>query len=214
MKYHRLFFLVFFVFLLSACQSSVITDLAAGPGGLLYHDDFSDPTSGWTRTSSPNGTLAYDNGSYRMTVASPYYDLWAVSGQAYRDVKVEVDAARLAGPDVNRFGVICRYRDPQNYYFFILTSDGYYTIGKISGYVRTLLGQNMMAYSAAIVPGNGPNHLRLDCIGQTLTGYVNDQAIVAASDADFPSGDAGLIVGAFDQPGVDVAFDNFAVYKP
>jgi hypothetical protein len=214
MKFYRLLFFAFFVFLLSACQSSLITDLAAGPGGKLYHDDFSDPTSGWTRTSSPNGTLDYDNGSYRMAVASPYYDLWAVSGHAYRDVRVEADAARLAGPDVNRFGVICRYRNPQNFYFFIVSSDGYYAIGKVSDDVRVLLNQDMMAYSAAIVPGNGPNHLRFDCIGQTLTGYVNDQSIVVANDADLPSGDAGLITGAFDQPGVDMAFDNFAVYRP
>ena len=28
----------------------------------------------------------------------------------------------------------------------------------------------MMAYSAAIVQGDGLNHLRLDCIGETLRG--------------------------------------------
>ena len=214
MKFYRLLFFVSFVILLSACQSSLVTDLATRPCGTLYHDDFSDPTSGWTRTSSPNGTLDYDNGIYRMVVTSPNYDLWAVSGQAYRDVKVEADATRLAGPDGNRFGVICRYRNPQNFYFFIVSSDGYYAVGKVSGGVRTLLNQDMMAYSAVIAPGNGPNHLRFDCVGQTLTGTINDQAIVVAKDADFPSGDAGLIAGAFDQPGVDMAFDNFVVIKP
>ena len=211
MKFIRCFFLLI---CLTACQTSLVTDLAARPGGRLYYDDFSDPASGWMRTSSPSGKLDYDNGTYQMMVISPYYDLWAVSGQVFRDVKVEVDVTRLAGPDGNRFGVICRYRSPQDFYFFIVASDGYYAIGKVRSGVRTLLDQNMMTYSAAVVTGNGPNHLRFDCTGQTLSGYVNGQAVAVTEDADFPNGDAGLITGAFDQPGVDVAFDNFVVYKP
>ncbi len=71
-----------------------------------------------------------------------------------------------------------------------------------------------MAPSAAIIQGHGPNHLRLDCIGETLRGYVNDQVIATSNDTDFPSGDVGLVAGALDTPGVDVAFDNFVVYKP
>ena len=211
MKFNRCFFLLIF---LTACQSSLVTDLAARSGDKLYYDDFSDPTSGWKRTSSTYGKMDYDEGTYQIMVTSPNYDLWAVSGQAYRDVQVEVDATRLAGPDGNRFGLICRYRGPQDFYFFIISSDGYYAIGKTRNGLRTLLDQAMMTYSPVIVNGNGPNHLRFDCTGQTLSGYVNDQAIAASKDADFPNGDAGLITGTFDQPGVDVAFDNFVVSKP
>lgn len=71
-----------------------------------------------------------------------------------------------------------------------------------------------MAYNAAILQDDSPNHLRFDCIDQTLTGYVNGRAVAITNDTDFPSGDAGLIAGTFDQPGVDVAFDNFVVIKP
>ena len=211
MKFIRCFFLLA---CLTACQSTLVTDLAARSGAKIYYDDFSDPTSGWIQASSPSGKLNYDNGTYQMMVSSPNYDLWSVSGQAFRDVRVEVDATRLAGPDGNRFGLICRYRRPQDFYFFIVSSDGYYAVGKVSSGVQTLLGQDMMTYSGAIVTGNGPNHLRFDCAGQTLSGYANGQAVVTATDADFPNGDAGLITGTFDQPGVEVAFDNFVVYKP
>jgi len=211
MKIMRGLFLVIF---LTACQSSLIAELVTQSGKALYHDDFSNPANGWLQTVSTNGTLGYADGAYHMLVQSAGYDLWAVSGQTYGDVQIEVDATRLAGPVSNRLGLICRFQDMDNYYFFIISSDGYYAIGKIKNGAASLLGQEMMAYSAAIVQGSAPNRLRFDCIGNTLTGTVNGQVIAITNDADFSGGDAGLITGAFDETGVDVSFDNFMVIKP
>jgi hypothetical protein len=202
------------VLFLTACQSAWVAELVTRSGQALYHDDFSDPSSGWPQTVSANGSLGYIDGVYRMVVQSAGYDLWALSRQAYEDVQIEADATRLAGPVSNRFGLICRYQDMDNFYFFIISSDGYYAIGKIKNGAVSLLGQEMMAYSAAIGQGSDPNHLRFDCIGNTLTGIVNGQAIASTSDADFSGGDAGLIAGAFNEGGVDVTFDNFVVIKP
>jgi hypothetical protein len=211
MKIMRSIFLVIF---LTACQSSLIAELVTQSGQALYHEDFSDPASGWLQTTSANGSLGYADGAYRMLVQSAGYDLWAVSGQTFGDVQLEVDATRLAGPVFNRFGLICRFQDMSNFYIFIISSDGYYGIGKIKNGTASLLGQNMMAYSAAILQGNGPNYMRFDCVGNSLTGYVNGQVIAITKDVDFSSGDAGLITGSFDESGVEVSFDNFMVIKP
>jgi len=202
------------VILLTACQSALIPELVTQSGQVLYKDDFSDPASGWTQTTSANGSLGYADDAYRILVQTAGYDLWAVSGQAYRDVQIEVDTTRLAGPLNNRFGLICRIQDADNYYLFIISSDGYYAIGKIKNGAASMLGQEMMAYSSFIQQGGGTNHLRFDCIDNTLTGYVNGQAIAITTDADFSGGDAGLITGAFDESGVEVRFDNFVVIKP
>ncbi len=211
MKIMRGLLLVIF---LTACQSSLIADLVTQSGQALYHDDFSDPSSGWPQTVSANGSRGYTDGAYEMLVQSAGYDLLAVSEQTYGDVQIEVDATRLAGPVDNRFGLICRYQDIDNFYIFLISSDGYYAIGKIKNGAASLLGQEMMAYSAAIAQGNGLNHLRFDCIGSTLTGTVNGQVLAITDDADLSGGDAGFIAGAFDESGVDIAFDNFVVYKP
>ena len=71
-----------------------------------------------------------------------------------------------------------------------------------------------MEYSEAINQGNATNRLRADCIGQTLTLYVNDQQVFQTSDSQFSSGDVGLIAGTFDVAGTDIHFDNFVVRKP
>ncbi len=202
------------VFILSACRSALISDLLARPGQTLYREDFSDHNSGWPQATSLDGTLGYDQGAYRMQVLSPGFDLRAVPGQFYKDARIEVDTTRVSGPVYNQFGVTCRVRDMNNFYFFVISSDGYYAIGKVEDGITTLLGQEMMAYTRFIRQGSEPNHLRFDCILDSLKGYVNGQTIAITNDADFSKGDAGLISGAFTEGGVDIRFDNFLVYKP
>jgi hypothetical protein len=198
----------------SACQSYRIADLLTKSGDVLFKDDFSDPASGWARSVSSSGAMDYFGGGFRIWVDTTDYDLWSTPGLSFRDVRIETDVYMIGGPFENRFGLLCRYRDARDYYFFIISSDGYYGIGKLSGGLRSLLGQAMMAYTPAITQGVAINHLRADCIGDTLTLYVNGQPVGMAQDADLPDGDVGLLAGTFDQPGTDAVFDNFVVIKP
>jgi len=80
----------------------------------------------------------------------------AAPGHSFLDVQVEVDAARLAGPEQNLFGLVCRSSNISNFYFFAISSDGYYALGKIRNGKTSLLGQDMMAYNAAIIQGLVP----------------------------------------------------------
>jgi hypothetical protein len=95
----------------------------------------------------------------------------------------------------------------------VISSDGYYALGNVENGKTSLLGQEMMAQNYAIIQGDGPNHLRFNCAGETLTGYINGQMIATSKDTDFSTGEVGLIAGALDTAGVEVAFDNFMVYK-
>jgi hypothetical protein len=118
------------------------------------------------------------------------------------------------GPQENRLGLICRRKDDANFYYFVISADGYYGIGKVEDGKWSLLSGDQMQRHDAIQPGAKINHLRADCIGNLLILYVNNQLVGSAQDVDFTSGDVGLLAGAFDVPGVDVYFDNFVVYKP
>lgn len=213
----------FFFFALSlalaslACQISVpLTPApapAAQPGDTLYFDDFTNPSSGWEHFSSAEGTMDYDGSGYRFLVNALQANFWSIPGKSFKDVRMEVDVAKLSGPDENRIGLLCRFVD-DNYYFFMVSSDGYYTIGKYIGGNAILLGQSEMQYNEAIHTGLAVNHLRADCIGDTFTFYVNGAPVAQVQDADFPEGDVGLLAGTFAQPGVDVIFDNFVVLQP
>ena len=214
MKSIRLFSFLFpLFFLLSSCvpaQAPVI--LSAKPGDLLYQEGFEDNTTGWARISNDNGIMDYDSGGYRILVRQPKLNIWSTSEKNFGDVRVEADVIRLNGPDENRMGLLCRYQSG-NYYFFIISNDGYYVIGKFIGGLTLLLGQSEMQVSETIQTGQ-MNHLRADCIGNTLTFYINFTEVASATDTDLPTGDVGVLAGAFSQPGVDVLFDNFVVMQP
>jgi hypothetical protein len=115
--------------------------------------------------------MDYDGGGYRILVRQPKFNFWSIPKKNFTDVRAEVDVIKLNGPDENRMGLICRYQ-AGNYYFFVISNDGYYVIGKFIGGMTLLLGQSEMQASEAVQKGT-LNHLRADCIGSTLTFYIN-----------------------------------------
>jgi hypothetical protein len=219
MLHNRSLFLLIFVLALAslACQYSLpfvsTPTPAAQSGDTLFYDDFSSRSTGWDRFTSAEGTMDYDGNGYRFLVNALQANFWSTPGKSFSDVRLEVDVAKLSGPDENRIGLLCRFIE-DNYYFFMVTSDGYYTIGKYIGGNIIQLGQSEMQYNPAIHTGLAVNHLRADCIGNILTFYINGNPVAQAQDADFLEGDVGLLVGTFSQPGVDVIFDNFVVLQP
>ena len=209
----RLFCLLSSFLLLTACASVPIPAIStANPGDILYQEQFENNTTGWARIANDNGIMDYDGGGYRILVRQPKLNVWSTSEKDFGDVRVEADVIKLYGPDENRMGLICRYQGG-DYYFFVISNDGYYVIGKFIGGLTLLLGQREMQASDAIQAGT-MNHLRADCIGDKLTFYINFKEVASATDSDFPSGDVGVVAGAFSEPGVDVLFDNFVVLQP
>lgn len=179
----------------------------------LFEDDFSSPASGWTRTKYAQGIMDYDGGGYRMLVNALQVNLWSTPHKDFGDVRLEVDAGKLGGPDENRIGLICR-SSGESYYFFIISSDGYYGLGIFAKGQARLLGQGAMQYSDKINTGAAVNHLRADCSGDALSFYVNGSQLAEAHDPTLTHGDVGLLAGTFSQPGVDVVYDNFVVMRP
>lgn len=190
----------------------------SAPGGLIFEDDFSDHLTGWSRQVVPEGVMDYDAGGFRIMVKEAQANFWSTPQKDLGDVRLEVDEGKLAGPDENRVGLICRSAGDQ-FYFFLITHDGYYGIGLFSGDQAAggsmeLIGQSEMLASPAINRGTNVNHLRADCAGSTLTLYVNGEQVAQVQDARLAHGDVGVLAGAFAEPGVDVIFDNFVALQP
>jgi hypothetical protein len=200
-----------------ACQIGTVQDepdVAESDGGVLFSDDFSDPDSGWDRYEDPDGLTDYDQGQYRIVVNQPNFDFWANPGLTFSDVQVSVSATKSSGPDENDYGVICRYLDVNNFYFFIIGSDGYYGIGKVADGEQQLVGMEEMQFTNVINQGGSTNEIQAECVGETLTLSVNGQVLADVRDSDFSTGDVGLIAGTFEEPGTNITFDDFLVRRP
>lgn len=217
---NRYFILLTSLIVLSLACSTTTTATPVPPqdqgvpsGSVLFQDDFAQPVSGWDRFTTAEGTMDYDAGGYRLLVNAPETNFWSTPHKNFADVRMEVDSGKLGGPDENRIGLICRYTG-SDYYFFMITSDGFYGVGIFSGGKAQLLGQSEMKADANIRTGLAVNHIRADCLGDTLSFYINGFPVATAQDTTLKSGDVGLLAGTFSQPGVDVVFDNFVVLKP
>lgn len=225
MRNHKIFFLLPAIALTFACAlpsaPTPIVSTSAASGTVLYQENFDSAASGWSQIANADGTMGYNGGVYRMLVNADTFIFWSKAGRQFTDARIEVDTAAIAGPQANRAGIACRLTEKQvadtiesEFYFFIISSDGYYAIGLAQAGKFTLLGQDQMAFSANISTGLSINHLRADCAGSTLSFYVNGFLVGQVNDSTLTSGDVGLLAGTFEQGGADIVFDQFIVIQP
>ena len=154
----------------------------------------------------------YDDGEYYIEVFESDFTAWASSGDRWEDVKIDVDARQVSGPDDNQYGVYCRYQDADNFYEFDISGDGYYAISLLqAGEYKTLA--NWTATNA-IKQGLASNHLAVLCEGNRLAMWINGEFVAEVFDDAFNDGEIALVAGSFDDPNVAVAFDNLRVSEP
>jgi Raf kinase inhibitor-like YbhB/YbcL family protein len=185
------------------------------PWELVLEDDFEDPNSGWERYREFDGVLDYEEGGYRMAVEVPENLFWVNANQEYADVRVEVDAKVIGGPEANRYGVLCRLGGEDfDHYFFLISSEGTYSIGKQMGWELEILSESTEPSDVIHRGIEEYNHIRADCKGDMLSLNVNGELLLEAQDSDLQKGDVGMLTGTLGEAGVDVYFDSIEVYIP
>ncbi len=211
----RILITVFTLGLLALAGCTSTAPIVSSDPNILFQDDFSNPTSGWENYQDDDGMTMYADDGYRIQVLKAGHDYWSNPGGSFSDVSIQVNATKLGGPDENDFGIICRYSDANNFYFLVAGNDGYFGVGKVLNGEQSFIGMDEWMPAASINQGDGAkNLLRADCVGDTLTFFVNGTQLIQVQDTSFANGDVGLMAGTFETPGADVLFDDFVVRKP
>ena len=161
-------------------------------------DDFSDKKSGWEHLQLDEGSASYVGETYQITVIVPNTDIFTTYTRTFVNSEITVKAARIKGSDNNNFGVICRFKDPENFYSGQISSDGFAGIFKVEDGEYRLLGHQIMVPVPAIMGGGAENILQFECIENTLTLSVNSVLADSQQDDTFKSGEIGLIAGTVD----------------
>ena len=198
------------IWILAACTPRVES------GAVLFEDDFEVAGSGWPEQSDVEAITGYEDGAYAIDVHVSQLTVWASAGKDFSDVIIETNARTAAGPEDNGFGVICRYQDDDNFYFMLVSADGFYGIGTVvEREARFIHGEaDIMDYSASLPTDYETLDIRATCVGDRLTLAINAEELATATATDFQTGDVGLIARSFLEPGVEVRFDNFKVTQP
>jgi hypothetical protein len=181
-------------------------------GELPWNDDFSQPGF-WQAESDAAAQVEMQDGVMLVHIALPNQLAWAFAGREFSDFRLAVEATQFAGPDDNEYGVLVRMQDPDHFYRFSISGDGYYMVSKYDGETWEPLNGDW-ALSDKILTGAATNLLEVICQGATMTFLVNGEQLIQIEDADYPRGDIGLYAGSFFEPGVEIHFDNLHITEP
>jgi hypothetical protein len=210
---HHLFLLVLLL-VASTCSSNVQrcrTDKA------LLEDNFNDTACGWDQYDRKDASAGYSGSEYSMVVHQINTSAVSVVGAEWDNVLLQVDARLADGSSDNNHGLLCRYRDLNHFYAFLVSSDGYYAIVKVIGASPFLVLSGDGTYllpSEAIQTGpDAVNEIRALCDGDQLALYVNGQQLASVSDTDLTSGDVGFLVSTYSDGATEIRFDNLLAWE-
>jgi DNA-directed RNA polymerase subunit RPC12/RpoP len=182
----------------------------------LFHDEFTNPSSGWARARNSKYTLEYKGGNYHVLIneQNAGQEVTRADEGNYADVSVEVDVQQTAGPSDGLMGVTCRDDNNGNFYSFEFSQDGTYGIFKYVNNSGDSLDEQTL--EPGLIQQNGVNHIVGVCAGDTLTLLVNGQVLSQVEDSDYTKGEVGLIVraGSSGAAGEDVLFSHLVVKGP
>lgn len=214
----KLILTLLLLFSLSSCSelslfSARETDIPES-GSVLFRDTFSSSESDWNTWNQDGSFVIYQADGLRFFIDKTNLDFWSKPGYQFQDVRIEVEAIKIDGPDINSYGVICRMQDEKNFYAFVISSDGYAGVIKVEDGVYQLINNQSMEFAPSVHQGRAINNLSVICKGNQLSFDINGENQFFISDDKFKVGDIGLIAGSFDEPGVDIFFDNLTVFQP
>lgn len=212
-------FLGIIVVLTTACGSAETEpDACDDPPEILFFDDFNgEQDCGWATYNRGGGVAAIENASMQMTVSQPGQIWWTNPTRNFDDVVIRTEARQVSGSDDNAYGLICRYQNPENFYAFLISGDGYYAIAKYqsgSENVIYLTENGQFQPSEEIHTGVASNELLVSCIGNQLSMEVNGVPLLTVTDPTFVTGDIGLAASTLQAETGVIEFDNVQVSVP
>jgi hypothetical protein len=182
---------------------------------VLFSDDLSRWRSGWdSETEDSSGKTFYSGGSLHILDEKPptganYHRL----NKNFNDFILDVDTKMIAGTDNNYQGVVFRMQDTDNYYFFVVSADGYYDMLKWESNNRIDLIGSKVPRSSYINTGIGAtNHIRVEANKNTLSLSVNDHLLRTITDNTYREGTVSLAANSLTSGTfTEVAFNNLVI---
>lgn len=163
----------------------------------FYKTNFEDTKTGsfpsdWELPWSSYDFSVVDDGTGNKALFSNDKDMGnakaVVSSKTYEDVKVEASVRTdgLSGP--SRVGIMARYKDINNQYVFMFTGNGTIAIMSfVGGTPNTLAQRNMQP-----MPAGQYVKMSFQIVGEQLTGYIDDIALITTKDSAISKGGCGV----------------------
>ena len=173
-------------------------------------DEFNESSGKWDETVQQNFSQWTEGGSFNIQVHKENFAAWSI----YHDLEAEdiliLTKARRVSAVEGAFGLIFRYQDVSNFYYFLVDDSGYFTLGKrIDGEWTNLID---WTFSDTILAGDEFNSLGIMATGNELVAFINLHVVGEVVDNSFAIGGVGLIAQSINDQGEMYAeFDQFSL---
>jgi hypothetical protein len=176
---------------MSSPLESIIPPLFGG-SDVLLSDDFS--SSQWGTGTDADSSVEYANEALQFIVFTDNYFVWSTpDDEDYSNVHMEVTALNNSTDPNTAFGLICGMQITNVSYYFAITLDGQYAIGKSMIALDDVFLTNDDTWADSdLIPKNASSYrIGADCGSDgKLTLFVNGQQIDSATDTDYGPGTA------------------------
>jgi eukaryotic-like serine/threonine-protein kinase len=198
----------------SGATPTVPAPFATAPlaNGVLYRDEFADPTSGWPVGEQGNYTFGYHPQSfYHLQVKDPNdrlvisRDLGFINYIAEADVLVDHTATTIGD---FRYGLVVR-RTGENYYAFTISArKKTWQVEKHSSSGTAILAQG------SIQDLKGVDTLQVEANGSEFTFTLNDEPLgKTINDNAYTEGEVGFIVETVDETLAHIHFASLTLHE-
>jgi hypothetical protein len=189
--------------------ANISTAYACGTGEVQFEDNFDELDPSW---GDGGESLKVADGQLQIITTSPQTFRAISHFSLYGDADVCVKTVHVKGPeDQSSTGIVYWFADPQNFYWFAISSAGTFAVFR---YMKDKW-QNLIPWTTSDAVNKGPqakNALRVHTEGNVSTLFVNDKQIAKIKGVPPKDGQSvGVGMEQFSQEPVTEAFDDFTV---
>jgi hypothetical protein len=171
-------------------------------------DEFDESSGKWDESIQQNYSLWTEGGNFHIQVHKENFAAWSIYHDlTVTDALVMTHAKRVSDVE-GAYGLVFRYQDVSNFYYFMVDDAGYFRLGK------RMAGEwiDLMSWTASeiILGGEELNSLGVTTSGNELVVFINSQVVGTVSDDSFHEGSVGMLAQSTLEMGeMHAAFDVF-----
>ncbi len=177
---------------------------------IIIHETFSNNNNAWHENDNEKVSIKVAYGKYVFAHKREKrsWMAWKTFNQLSQndDYEISFDAEHISGINNNSFGLMFGAKDAKNTYWFGISNNGYYQVGKfVDG-----TWSNLQKWSKdTIIKIDKINHLALVKRGSRIEFYINDKKCTSLRITEF----FGKKIGMHISKNQTIEFDNFKILK-
>jgi len=180
-------------------------------GNIILSEEFNDNANEWALYVDETGSIDILNGQMVFEVNGERLIYWSTLPGQYDSLILAAEPQVLNSTGDSDFGFVCGYQDANNFTALEISEDGYYSIWKYENDEYVVLVE--WTYDNTIAAG-GPYTMAAYCGPDRLALAVNDTLLTETVDPNYLPGSVGLAAGCWDNPNLELGFENFYILQP